>query len=272
MRNNLLAIIFIALSYSCSEYQKALKTSDVAIKYELGQKMYDAKKYSKAVRLFEPIIPVYKGKPQGEKLFFMYSDSFYKDKLYALSAFQFESFCVGYPKSEKKEEAAFLSAKSQYFESLPYFLSQKETLVAIEKLQDFIDTYPESKYFDEANVLIKELTSRVELKVFENAKAYHTIMDYKSAITAINNFISDNPGTPYKEDALYYKFDSSYELAINSVPSLVPERIDAVKENYANLIRFSPNTKYKKKIDEKVVKADKFLIKIVQQYPQLKKE
>jgi outer membrane protein assembly factor BamD len=36
--------------------------------------------------------------------------------------------------------------------------------------------------------------------------------------SALDNFIADYPGTPYKEDALYYKFDSAYQLGINSVP------------------------------------------------------
>jgi outer membrane protein assembly factor BamD len=38
-------------------------------------------------------------------------------------------------------------------------------------------------------------------KVFENAKGYNTISDFKSAIVALDNFIADYPGTPYKEDA-----------------------------------------------------------------------
>jgi outer membrane protein assembly factor BamD len=33
--------------------------------------------------------------------------------------------------------------------------------------------------------------------------------DYKSAIVALENFVVDYPGTPYKEDALYYKLDSA---------------------------------------------------------------
>jgi outer membrane protein assembly factor BamD len=38
--------------------------------------------------------------------------------------------------------------------------------------------------------------------------------DFKSALVALDNFIADYPGTPYKEDALYYKFDSAYQLGI----------------------------------------------------------
>jgi outer membrane protein assembly factor BamD (BamD/ComL family) len=35
------------------------------------------------------------------------------------------------------------------------------------------------------------------------------IIQYQiSSLVALDNFIADYPGTPYKEDALYYKFDS----------------------------------------------------------------
>jgi outer membrane protein assembly factor BamD len=40
-------------------------------------------------------------------------------------------------------------------------------------------------------------------------QGYNTISDYKSAIVALENFVADYPGTPYKEDALYYKLDSA---------------------------------------------------------------
>jgi outer membrane protein assembly factor BamD len=51
------------------------------------------------------------------------------------------------------------------------------------------------------------LSEKIERKVYENAKGYNTISDYKSALVALDNFI-DYPGTPFK-DALFYKFDSA---------------------------------------------------------------
>jgi len=45
--------------------------------------------------------PSYRGKPQGEKLFYMYAQSLYKTKQYYLAGYQYDSFNSGYPKSEK---------------------------------------------------------------------------------------------------------------------------------------------------------------------------
>jgi outer membrane protein assembly factor BamD len=189
----------------------------------------------------------------------MFAQSYYKTKQYYLSGYQFESFTSGYPKSEKIEEAGFLGAKSFSMLSPVYSLDQADTFKAIEKLQVFIDTYPNSTYLAEANKSLKVLNEKIEKKVFENAKGYNTIMDYKSAMVSLDNFINDYPGTPFKEDALYYKFDSAYELGINSVPAKMQERLITAKTAYSNLIRFNADTKYKKKADQMSVEIDKKL-------------
>jgi outer membrane protein assembly factor BamD len=54
----------------------------------------------KAIRLLSKS-PAYRGKPQAEKLFYMFSQAYYKTEQYYLAGYQFESFASGYPKSEK---------------------------------------------------------------------------------------------------------------------------------------------------------------------------
>ena len=252
----LLVVFFLG---SCGEYQKALKSEDIGAKFDVATKLYDAGSYDKAIRLFEQIAPSYRGKPQAEKLFYMFSQSYYKTKQYYLAGYQFESFVSGYPKSEKIEEAAFFGAKSFSMLSPIYSLDQTDTRKAIEKLQTFIDNYPNSKKLVEANKTLKELNEKIEKKVFENAKGYNTIMDYKSAIVSLDNFITDYPGTPFKEDALYYKLDSAYQLGINSVPSKMQDRLNVAKTAYSNLIKYKPDTKYKKIADGMSVRIEKEL-------------
>lgn len=253
----IISVLLVVLFFcSCSEYQTALKTEDVAVKFDVASKLYDAGKYSKAIRLFEQLAPSYRGKPQGEKLFYMYSQSCYKTKQYYIAGYQFDSFVSGYPKSEKAEECAYLGAQSYSMLSPVYSIDQTDTFKAIEKMQGFIDRYPNSKYIAEANATFRKLNDKIERKVYENALEYHRISNYKSAIIAFDNFIADFPGTPYKEKAMYYKFDSAYLLAINSVPSKMEERLNAAKTYYLNLVKFKPNTEYKTKVDEKSAQID----------------
>ena len=97
---------------------------------------------------------------------------------------------------------------------------------------------------------------KLEKKAFEVAKQYNTIEDYKSAIVALDNFMINYPGTIYKEKALYYKFDSSYKLAINSVPSKMQERLEDAKTAYNNLVKLNTNSEFKNKADEMLARIE----------------
>jgi outer membrane protein assembly factor BamD len=256
MKKFLAIVTLVFLLTSCSEYQNALKSEDVNVKFISANKMYEAKKYNKALRLFEQIAPAFKGKPSAERMFYMYSQSLYKTEQYYLAGYQFESFVSSYPKSEKIEEASFLGAKSFTFLSPVFSLDQTDTYKAIDKLQNYIDSYPEGQNFAEANSLVKGLREKLETKSFENAKIYYNITDYKAAMVAFDNFLINFPGTPYKEKALYYKLDSAFLLAINSIPSKMQERLENAKNAYASLMKFKADTEYKSKADEMLARID----------------
>jgi outer membrane protein assembly factor BamD len=140
------------------------------------------------------------------------------------------------------------------------------TYETIDKLQKFIDEYPGSDFVFEANAIMSEMNRKIEKKAFENAKQLNTIggwtRNYGAAIIALDNFIYDYPGTIYKEDALYYKFDSAYKLAMNSVYSKMEERLKNAKGMYETLIRFKEDTKYKEKADGMLADINKELEKI----------
>ena len=54
--------------------------------------MYEAKKYSKALDLFEKVTPSYRGKPQMERIQFMVAQSNFNEKNYDLAGYYFNRF------------------------------------------------------------------------------------------------------------------------------------------------------------------------------------
>ena len=256
MTKLLSSLLVIVLFSSCGQYQKVLKANEIRPKYDMAKKMYEDKKYSKAIRLFEQLAPAYRGKPEAADMYMMYGQSFYKTKQYFAAGYQFDNFATSYPRHERAAEASFLAAKSYSKLSPVYSLDQTDTDKAIDKFQNFIDRYPSSEYIDEANVNVKALREKVEKKVFEVAKGYHKILDYKAAIVALDNFVADYPGTPYKEEALFYKFDSAYLLAMNSVESKKEERLNSAKVAYRSLVKFKEDTVYKEEAAKMLSKID----------------
>lgn len=256
MRRILIFLCLAALSYSCSEYQKVLKKEDVAAKYELGERLYNEGSYKKANRLFTQIAPQYTGKPQGERVMFFLADTYYKIEDYNLAGYQFERFLKSYPKSEKAVEAAFQGAKSYYMLSPRYSLDQTDTDKALVKLQIFINTFPDSEFMAEANAMAKELTSKKEKKSYEIARQYTRlgnsyILDYSlSAVASLDNFVSDNPGSIYREDALYQKLVATTNLALNSTLYKKKERLQEAKAAHTTLFKLYPETKYADKAND----------------------
>ena len=254
----LIAIMII----SCNSYQKLLNSKETAPKLKAAQKYYDEGEYRRANRLFEQIIPSYRGKPQSQRLIYFFANTHYQLGNFILAAYQFESFVKSFPKSEKLDEANFMIAKCYYMLSPSYSLDQENTNEAMEKLQIFIDNYPRSSYLSEANNYIKELQIKLEKKEFEISKQYYTIRDYKAAISSLDNFISNFPGTPFRENALYYKFLSQYEIATKSVILKKLERLEGAIETYDAILRYYPETLFIDDISKKNDEIQKEIITI----------
>ncbi|WP_255452623.1 outer membrane protein assembly factor BamD [Aquimarina sp. RZ0] len=238
MKRLFFLLICVLILGSCSEYQKVLKNEEVNPKYKMAETLYKEGKYKKALRLFEQIVPQYRGKPQAERVMFFYADTYYQLEDYYLAGYQFDRFTKSYPKSDKKEEAAYKSATSYYHLSPRYSLDQKETDEALEKLQVYINEYPDSEKLVEANKLVSELRNKKEKKAFEIAKQYHHTENYKVAISAFDNYLIDYPGSVYRENVLYYKLESQYLLAVGSYESLVKERLQEADLYYNNYKKY----------------------------------
>jgi outer membrane protein assembly factor BamD len=229
---------------SCSDFQKALKSEDVAEKFKLATELYDLEKWSKSKRLLDQILPSYRGKPQAEKLTFMHAMCSYKMGDYYYASYHFEKFTDIYPKSDKAEEAAFLGAKGYYFISPIYSKEQKETVEAIEKLQLFVNSYPNSAYLAEANTLVKELDFKLEKKAYEIAKQYDLIRDYKASVKSFNNFLLEFPGSVLRDQAMFYRLDAAYNLAILSIDVLKEDRLKDAIGYYNSFKKAYPNSEF----------------------------
>ena len=260
MFSKLIRPLYVLLGFlllvSCNEYQKVLKNEDIKAKYDLAEKLYNEGDYKRANRLFEQIAPRYVGKPQGERVQFFLADSYFRIKDFNFAGYQFERFVKSYPKSDKAAEASFLGAKSYYNLSPRYSLDQTDTDKALVKLQAFINSYPDSEYLQEANSIARELTTKKEKKAYEIAKQFTKLgksyfLDYNiSAIAALDNFISDNPGSVFREDAFFNKIQATSILAFNSTDDKKKERLEDAMAAYETLIRYYPDTKYMKEAQD----------------------
>ncbi|GAA4820283.1 outer membrane protein assembly factor BamD [Algivirga pacifica] len=251
MLKNIILFLSLALILgSCGKFHKVMQSDDVELKYEASQKYYEEENYYKAGLLIEDIQAAFIGTERAEKLQFQYANTQYEQQQYLMSNHYFKTFYNTYNRSPYAEQALFLSAYSLYKDTPRYNLDQSNTTKAISEMQDFMNRYPESEYIDEANEVIVKLRQRLEKKGFESAMEYYTLRRYKAAAVALDNFTKDYPDSKYKQQALYHKLESEYELAKISYFSKQEERYEAALTTYEKFVERYPSSEYKREADK----------------------
>ncbi|GAB4320862.1 MAG: outer membrane protein assembly factor BamD [Bacteroidales bacterium] len=243
-----LLISVVVLLAGCSEYQKISKSQDFKYKYEKAMEYYERNDYYRALSLFDQVMPFYRGADEAEEIAYKYAYAYYYQKEYIMAGYYFDRFAKTYPRNEKAEECAYMSAYCKYLESPDYKLDQKATREAIDKLQLYINAYPNSERVAECNKLIDELREKLQKKDFEIAKLYFKMDSYEAAVTSFELLLKDYPDTRYREDALFYTIRSYYFYAMKSVRSKRADRLRMAAEVYEKFTTEFPDSKYKKEV------------------------
>lgn len=271
----LLFVSILMLSACSSKFMKLQKKGTTDEKYKAANDYYKKGDYYKAGILFEEIIPLLKGDSLAENAQFYNAYAQYQQKQYSMSAYLFKSFYATYANSPMAEEAFYMYANSMYKDSPNFNLDQSSTLTAIEALQTFINSFPESKYAESCNQNLKELRHRLEEKAYEKAKLYYktsgvTIANYKAAVVAIDNFQKDFPDSEYIEELSFLKVQSQYDLASVSFENKQKERYTDALKFYEDFIDKFPKSKYIKQAEKVYDGATKGLEKAVKYEQEVK--
>jgi len=245
-----LLLLFLLLFTSCSKFSKLQKSDDLDLKREGAYKYYDKKDYFRASQLLEELVPLLKGTENAEKAEFTYAMCQYELRLLESAAFYFDYFLETYPRSIFAEEALYMVAISQFESSPGYYLDQGNTDKAIVAIEAFIDKYPEAERREKCQRMIDELNMKLEKKDFENAKIFHQIMEYKSAIIVLGNFAKDYPNSSNREEALYLRVISAYRLARNSTDAKKAERFQQTIDFYISFVDSFPQSKKLKELED----------------------
>lgn len=229
MKKRLVQLFFLSafalLSFGCkSEFEKIRGSGDTDKMYAKAFEYYDQEEYLRAQTLLELIIPAYRGKPELEKIYFTYADTYYKLGKYIMANYYYKNFASTFPHSAQREDADFMAAYSNYQMSPGFRLEQTYTEKAIDDLQLFVNTYPNSPRLKESNMLIDQMRLKLEKKNFEEGILYFNLRQYQAATTTLENLLKDFPETSNAEQVRYYIAKANYLLAENSIIEKQEER------------------------------------------------
>lgn len=240
-------IVFItavtAVLFSCSKFNKLVKSTDMNTKYDAAMAYYEKGDYNHALTLLEELITVFKGTEKAEKIYYYYSYCNYNVGDYILAGFHFKNYTKVFPNTSHTEECSFMTSYCFYLQSPEYTLDQTDTKAAMREMQLFVNKYPNSTRLEECNKLLDEMRSKLEKKAYENAKLYYFLQDYKAAVVSFANVMHDFPDSKYRAEMMYLTLKCNYLLAVNSIETKKEERILAAIESYTKFIDAFPNSK-----------------------------
>jgi outer membrane protein assembly factor BamD len=239
-----LFLLMLMAGVSCSKFRKIEKSQDWRVKYEAALNYYEKKDYYHASVLFEQIIPIVRGLPEGEKVQFFLAYCQYYDKLYLLASEQFRTFYETYGRSTMAEEARYMYAYSLYKSSPKDNLDQTSSIEAMAAMQEFLNRFPNSKFRDQSIEVIVTTQKKLERKGFDNSYQYYKMRSYKAAIVALNNFKDNFPDSEFLEEAYYLVIDSEYRLAEQSIVTKQEERYKAVVDHYKEFVDKYPESTF----------------------------
>ncbi len=244
-------ILSAFLLVSCGPgINKILKSKDPAYKLKMADELYTKKKYSKAMQVYEDIIPYYKTQPQFQDLYYKYAYSAYYQKDYTNAENLFKTFIESFPNSTRAEEIEFMRAYTYYKQAPKPELDPANTYKAIGAFQTFINTRPSSVRVAEANRLIDELRKRLEIKEFKSAKLYYDIGEYRDAGVTFLTLLENFPESTVADEYKLWAIKSYFKYAEMSIAEKKVERYRQVITESNDFIDRFPESKLREEVNK----------------------
>jgi outer membrane protein assembly factor BamD len=258
-------LLFAFSFYSCSDYQKILKSNDSELKYTKAIAYFDKGDFIEASTLFEDVSADFKGTDRSETVLNYMAKSYMGQKDYGSASEYYRTYVKTYPKGKYVVESKFMIGYCYYLDSPDARLDQTATHSAVSAFQEFLETYPESDRAAEATKLLDEMNDKLAYKAYFNAKLYFNLgnylgNNYESAVISAQNALKQFPATIYREELSFLILEAKFQQAEQSVELKKLDRYRNTIDEYYNFINEFPSGKFRKKAD-KIFNESKMIVK-----------
>ena len=245
-----IALVFLLLFSSCSDYNKVVKSTDFEFKYKKSLEYYEGGEYVRSSTLLKELLNVFRGTSRADKVYYYYAKSQFAMKDNLMAGHYFKTLVKEFPRSEYAEESQFMVGYCFYIDSPSPRLDQQVSQNAIDALQLFINLYPKSTRVEEANRLIIELRDKLVYKSYLSGKLYYDLKNYKAAVVALTSSLKDFPDTKYREELMFMLLKAKFLLATKSIEEKKRERLSSALDEYFTFVDEYPDSKHRKEAEK----------------------
>ena len=175
-------------------------------------------KYSKAKEQFQFIIYNNPGSTIASKSQYYLAESYYRLENYNQASREYDKFTMISQDPELVAKSKFLTCKCLYLLSSDSNKDQHDTQFTINKIQLFLEEYPNTGHKFECQLMIEHLRGKLAKKDIDSGRLYLRMEKYQSALIYFNLVLSEYWDTNYTDEALYniiisYVLDNKIEEA-----------------------------------------------------------
>jgi outer membrane protein assembly factor BamD len=262
-----LGIFLIAIVFaSCAtKFGKIVKSKDKEYKLKMAEQYYATKHYDKAQQLYTDLMPLFKGDPRFEDIYYKYAYTSYYLRDYENAENLFKTYTENFPNNPKVEECEYMRCMCYYKQSPKVDLDQTNTTRTIALLQAFINTHPDSKRVSDATEIIDQCRKKLELKEYKNAQLYYDLGFYQSAGVAFSVLIDDFPDSDQGDQYALSSIKSYFKYAQLSVANKQEQRFDKVISDVTDFQQRFPESKLLTEANDYKTQSENYLKKIQNQ-------
>ncbi len=147
----------------------------------MGLDNLDKEKYLQAQLDFKHIVIRGTGSDLGDDAQYYLGEAYFRNEEYLEAVAEYEKLTRRMGFSPFVEDARFKICEAYRIESPKYFHDQEYTEKALERYQEFLDDYPNSKYVNDVLASIEILREKMGLKLYETGILYMKMEEYESA-------------------------------------------------------------------------------------------
>ena len=169
--------------------------------YDRGKAAYDRSDWFDAIADLKSYVEQFPGTEKTDDALFYLGDAYFRNKDYALASGQFDRLIRDFPQSPLQPDALFLLARCDDVTSRPAPNDQTETLRAIDRYRQFLDTYPDHARAAEARARLGVLRERLAEKRFRNGRLYAKLHHDTAATFYLEGVLNEYAETRWAGDA-----------------------------------------------------------------------